>query len=165
MSKIGYLEALNANVFGFERMLTLLESFHKSSQHVTGYPPFNVRKINSKELMIEVAVAGFDREELSLVIENGKLTVSGEKKSTETNEYLYQGIANRTFHKQYALADSVLVKNASLIDGILYILLEINIPEEKLPKTIEISEIPLTKKQELLLEEKKKLAEATSEKI
>jgi molecular chaperone IbpA len=86
-----------------------------------------------------LAVAGFGRQDLELELQDGTLTVKGSVNS-EDGDYLYKGIAERAFTRQFTLADTVEVKNADLINGMLKIWLERFIPEEKKPKKINIGE-------------------------
>lgn len=170
--RLGFYDVVNdfhKHSLGFERALGALEQI--SNLKVGGYPPYNIRSVNDTTYMVEIAVAGFTKDELEIIVESGKLTVKGQKKVEENKQYLYKGIADRTFIRDYQIADTIHVKNASILDGILYILLENIIPEEMKPKKIEISNDPTsTEKVKLLIEEsetypQKKLAEETAEKL
>ena len=91
--------------------------------------------------VIEMAVAGFGRQDLELEMQDGKLTIKGSvSTSAEEQDYIYKGIADRAFTRQFTLADTVEVKNADLINGMLKIWLERFIPEEKKPKKINIGD-------------------------
>lgn len=136
-------DTLNRTLLGFDRVFKVFDEL--STIPAKNYPPYNIRKINDTETMIEVAVAGFTKNEIDITLENGSLTVKGLKKDGTEKNYLYKGIADRTFIHSYKLADTIVVKNASIMDGILYILLENIIPEERKPRKIEISEIDTTK--------------------
>ena len=102
--------------------------------------------------MIEIAVAGFGKQDIEVELQDGTLTVRGNVSSEEA-DYIYKGIAERAFTRQFTLADTVEVKNADLINGMLKIWLERFIPEEKKPKKINIGEAETSSKQ--LLTEKK----------
>lgn len=166
------LEALNdlqRFALGFDRAFKTLEVANNVAHN--GYPPYNVRKVNGNHYMVEIAVAGFKKDEIEITVESGKLTVKGNKKVEHHLQYLYKGIADRTFIRDYYLADTIRVLNASIMDGVLYILLENKIPEELKPKKIYISDDPVSVNttKELLVEAdqypSKKLAEETAEKL
>jgi molecular chaperone IbpA len=103
----------------------------------TNYPPYNVKKVNDDHFVMEFAVAGFARGELDVSVEKGVLTVKGEKTGTE-EEYLYKGIATRKFTRSFSLPEYFEITGASAFDGILYIDLHRDMPEDLKPKHIEI---------------------------
>lgn len=172
MGRIGILDSLqdlHKFALGFDRAFNALE--FASNIPRPGYPPYNIRKVNDTGFMVEIAVAGFKKDELDITVADGRLTVTGNKQVETGKEYLYKGIADRTFIRDYQIADTIVVQNASILDGVLYIYLENIVPDEKKPKKIEISNDPVaTKNVELLLEQaeqypSKKLAEETAEKL
>ena len=87
---------------------------------------------------IQIALAGFQEEDLNIEVKEGKLTVEGNQEPDEKIEFVHQGIDQRKFRRTWSLADTVVVKGAKLVDGILKISLENQIPEEKKPQTIKI---------------------------
>jgi molecular chaperone IbpA len=95
----------------------------------TNYPPYNVKKVNDDHFVMEFAVAGFARGELDVSVEKNILTVKGEKAGNE-DEYLYKGIATRKFIRSFSLPEYFEITGASAFDGILYIDLHRNMPEE-----------------------------------
>jgi molecular chaperone IbpA len=124
---------------GFEPILKRLAEMAETMPKMQTYPPYNIKKIDENKYVIELAVAGFGRQDLELELQDGTLTVKGSVNS-EDGDYLYKGIAERAFTRQFTLADTVEVKNADLINGMLKIWLERFIPEEKKPKKINIGE-------------------------
>jgi molecular chaperone IbpA len=107
----------------------------------TNYPPYNQVKLNDKEYVLSFALAGFTKDDISISIDNRKLTLKGDKKEVdlpEGAEYLHKGIAARKFTDVFTLPEFVEVVGADFKDGILNINLEKQIPEDKLPKTITI---------------------------
>jgi molecular chaperone IbpA len=133
---------------GFDR---LFDEMFTNPVNITtsGYPPYNVAKVTDKEsdevnYEITLAVAGFTQEDIDITVENQHLKVEGrsgvlaEEVGTEV-EYIHKGIAERNFVRTFRLAEHVEVKTASLKDGILKIVLWLNIPEEAKPKKIDIS--------------------------
>ena len=133
----GIPESLSRNLIGFD---TMLENFRRANEQLakaTNYPPYNIRKIDDEHFVIEMAVAGFGKTDLDIELKDGTLTVSGSHDADE-KDYIYQGIANRAFTRKFTLADTVVVKNAELVNGLLKIALERFIPEEKKAKKIDI---------------------------
>jgi len=107
----------------------------------TNYPPYNQIKLNDTEYILSFALAGFSKDDVTLSQNNRKLTNKGEKQDAELPEgaeYLHKGIAARKFTDIFTLPEFVEVIGAEFKDGILDIRLEKQIPEDKLPKTIEI---------------------------
>ncbi len=106
-------------------------------------PPYNIERTGENTYRISVAVSGFSQGELSIVAKENTLTIKGEKSANENgkdkSEVLYRGIAARAFERVFQLADFVLVKNASLENGLLHVDLVREIPEAKKPRNIPIS--------------------------
>ena len=132
---------LNTTV-GFEPIFKRLAEMAETMPKIPTYPPYNIKKVDENKYVIEMAVAGFGKQDLELELQDGTLTVKGNINS-EDGEYLYKGIAERAFTRQFTLADTVEIKNADLINGMLKIWLERFIPEEKKPKKINIGGAPL----------------------
>ena len=105
------------------------------------YPPYNIIKKNDTTYSIEVAVAGFDEEELDVEVENGQLHVIGDasNRAESDNEYLHQGIALRNFDRTFTIAENVEIKGAVVKNGLLAIDMEHIIPESAKPKKIAIT--------------------------
>ena len=101
------------------------------------YPPYNIESNGKDSYTIEIAVAGFDEKNLSISLENGQLTVVGNRED-ENAQYMHRGIANRSFKRTFKLAEYVEVIGAGIKNGILEIHLERKLPEELKPKKIEI---------------------------
>lgn len=101
------------------------------------FPPYNVVKIDDDKLVMEFAVAGFSKDDISITTEKNVLTVKADK-GTDEKAYVYKGIAARKFTRSFALPEYFEVTDAFFENGILYIDLTRNIPEEKKPKTIKI---------------------------
>ena len=104
------------------------------------YPPYNIKKVDEDRYVIELAVAGFGKSEIDIELQEGLLRITGMCDSPESTEYLYKGIAERGFKREFSLADNVEVKSSSLANGMLKIFLEAFIPEEKKPKKIDIQD-------------------------
>ena len=106
----------------------------------TNYPPYNVKKIDDNKYVIEMAVAGFGKQDIELTLEQNKLVIKGETKSDSDTNYIYKGIADRGFLRQFTLADNVVVDNAQLVNGMLKVWLEHFVPESQKPKKIDIKD-------------------------
>lgn len=129
------LDEISPFSVGFDRAFQNLRQIAPS----TGYPPYNIIKESDEKFIIELAVAGFDKSDLTIEHkpEDNQLVVSA-KTSDESKEFYFKGIANRNFSRVFALADDVVVGEASLKNGMLVIPLERVIPEEKKPRTVKI---------------------------
>jgi molecular chaperone IbpA len=104
------------------------------------YPPYNIKKVDENRYVIELAVAGFGKADIDIELQEGKLSIRGNCDSAESTEYLYKGIAERGFKREFTLADNVEVKSSTLANGMLKIWLEAFIPEEKKPKKVKIDD-------------------------
>jgi molecular chaperone IbpA len=104
------------------------------------YPPYNIKKVDESRYVIEMAVAGFGKADIDIELQECLLSIRGKCDSPESTEYLYKGIAERGFKREFTLADNVEVKSSSLVNGMLKIWLEAFIPEEKKPKRVEITD-------------------------
>jgi molecular chaperone IbpA len=129
---------------GFDNMFDDLMRVN-AQQSSTNYPPYDIVQVNDDEYMISVAVAGFGYDDLSVTKDKKILVIEG-KHSRETVEnedstakYLHKGISERSFRREFQLADHVEITGAHLELGILSIHLKREIPEEAKPKTIAIT--------------------------
>ncbi len=131
---------LYRNSIGFDRLASLLSSAQRVEQG-GGYPPYNILAEDENRYRITMAVAGFGEDDLEITSEQNTLTVTGKRADGEGDEdgrYLHRGIANRAFERRFNLADHVKVTGASLVNGLLHIDLEREIPEAMKPRKIEI---------------------------
>ena len=127
---------------GFDRLFDLLETATRADESEFSYPPYNIEKLGEDAYRITMAVAGFDRDELSIVAHQNTLTVAGKKKADESRQYLHRGLATRAFQRQFNLADHVKVSGASLENGLLSVDLVREVPEAMKPRKIEIGTAP-----------------------
>ena len=125
---------------GFDRLFDMLENSSIGGTQ-ENHPPFDLIKAGENEYRIELAVAGFKPDEIDITSQQNQLIVSG-RKSEESEEkgsdYVYRGIANRSFERRFALADHIQVRGADLKDGMLAIELVREIPEAMKPRKIDI---------------------------
>ena len=122
---------------GFDRLFDLLEngSFGQGQEN---YPPFDLIRIDENEYRIDIAVAGFRRDEIDITAQENVLLVSGRKQDDDGSSYIHRGIANRSFERRFALADHIQVRGADMKDGLLSIELVREIPESMKPRRIDI---------------------------
>lgn len=122
---------------GFDRMFNELDRLLQASNgNNTGYPPFNIEKLQDHAYRITMAVAGFAEKDIEVTLQENTLTVNGNKQEDDTKEYLHRGIANRSFKREFVIGDRVEINTASLKDGMLLIELTEVVPEEIKPKKI-----------------------------
>ena len=135
---------------GFDQLFNTLTEINPDVARGSGYPPYNVIKKDDGHFLIEIAVAGFSKHDIDLTLEGGVLAVTGNKKTgTDKREYTHRGISARGFERAFTLADTIKVIGADIVDGLLIIILENNIPEEDKPQTINLG--ALSAAQALLL--------------
>ena len=139
--RLNHLDIPNIHKFGIG-FDSIFEDIHRLAS-VTGkdnYPPYNVIKIDDDHFFIELALAGIPRDALDIEVDQNQLTISTDKAEyDEELEYLQKGISQRGFSRSFTLADHVVVKGADMIDGVLKISLERQLPEELKPRKIDIS--------------------------
>ena len=150
---------------GYDGMIKRMADAHTIlAKSIPNYPPYNIAKVDDNKYVIEMAVAGFGKQNLDIEIANGTLTIAGHTTMDDqvnngvNNQYLYKGIADRSFARTFNIADTVEIKNAELFNGMLKVWLENIIPEHKKSKKIEIndpqSDVSATAKKEFLAEGK-----------
>jgi molecular chaperone IbpA len=126
---------------GFEDQFNRLSKMHDDlTKGIPNYPPYNIKKTGENTYAIELAVAGFGKQDIEIELEDGKLVVKGSTSDNTDENYLFKGIANRAFTRAFALNDQIEVKDAEMINGMLKIFLERIIPEHKKPKKIAVKE-------------------------
>jgi molecular chaperone IbpA len=122
------------------------------TKNIPNYPPYNIKKIGDVNYVIEIAVAGFSSSEIDVELDGDRLTVKGNAKSDQSDDYLFKGIGMRDFTRTFALNDHVEVKSAELVNGMLKIDLERIIPEHKKPKKIAVVDQSIKSAPQLLQE-------------
>jgi molecular chaperone IbpA len=129
------LAQLNRALVGFDRIFN--DRFFET--RTNNYPPYNIVKYGENQYGIEVAVAGFDKSEITVEVDQDQLTVKGEKVKAESEiEYLHRGLAARDFEQTFTLAEYMEVRGAEVKDGMLKIDIERIVPEALKPRSIEI---------------------------
>lgn len=146
MTNLRQFPTINTNnlakiLVGFDDMFSTMES-RFGNQLQSNYPPHNIIKVNDNQYAIQMAVAGFKKNEISVEVKDDVLTITSHQSNNHDDlDYIHRGLSFRSFERSFKLAEHVLVQNASISDGILTIQLEKVIPEEKKPKLIEITEL------------------------
>lgn len=136
---------------GFDRLFSTIDELDRMLGGKTPtYPPYDIIKIDDYNYQINIAVAGFSKDDINIETENNKLLISGSLEKTENQvNYLHHGLASRDFNLIYTLSDTAVVTSADIVNGILKISIENVIPEERKPR-----KIPIGNKESLLLEDK-----------
>jgi molecular chaperone IbpA len=128
---------LYRSVVGFDRLADLLDA--AAHESATGYPPYNIERTGDNQYRIEIAVAGFKPDELSIEVKEAVLTVTGRKAANDgERRFVHRGLAERNFERRFQLAEYVVVTEADLADGLLSISLKRELPEALKPRRIEI---------------------------
>lgn len=122
---------------GFGRNLERITS--NKNVFGTNYPPHNLIKIDEDNYKIELAVAGFSKEDLDIQVHDNQLTIFGDTEEDASTSFVHKGIASRNFRKVFALGEYIEVINAEMKNGLLVVSLQRNLPEAKKPKSIAIN--------------------------
>ena len=115
-----------------------IDKFFSTTPVANTYPPYNVVRIDDDKIVMEFAVAGFKKDEIGITTEKNVLSIKAEKPDADDKKYLHKGIATRKFTRSFSIPEYYEVDSAGFEDGILYVNLTRNIPEEKKPKSIKI---------------------------
>jgi molecular chaperone IbpA len=130
---------LYRSVVGFDRLAALLDQA-ATQDSASGYPPYNIERTDENAYRIELAVAGFRPDELTIEVKENLLTVTGRKAANDdARKFLHRGLAERNFERRFQLADYVIVTDAALDNGLLSVSLKRELPEALKPRTIAIS--------------------------
>ena len=122
---------------GFDRVFDNLNRYVDNNMTSTGFPPYNIRKEGDYNYVIEMALAGFGKEDIEVEVAENTLSVRSDGKK-DSDDSVYRGISFRRFDRKFTLADDIVVTGASLENGMLTVDLERVVPEEKKPRLIEV---------------------------
>ena len=124
---------------GFDRMQRMLDSATRMDSSANAYPPYNIEQVGEDNYRISMAVAGFSEQDLDVTAKENTLVVSGKMADASGDKtYLHRGIAERAFERRFELDDHIKVVGGSLVNGLLNIDLQREVPEEKKPRKIAI---------------------------
>jgi len=104
----------------------------------SSFPPYNVKKVDEDNYVVELAVAGYDREDIDVTVDKDTLIIKSERENDEKSEYIHKGIAGRNFTQTFTLGEYMIVKSASLDNGLLTVKIERELPESAKPRQIKI---------------------------
>ena len=123
---------------GFDELFDRL--FDMDLESSSSYPPYNISKVDDNNYIIEMALAGFNKDDIEIELADSELTVRSKKRENSSKDVnlIHQGISHRSFNRKFTLSEEILVKNAEMKDGMLIIKLQKFIPENKKPKLINI---------------------------
>lgn len=130
----------DAYTIGFDRILNMFNEIQNQTAKAVTYPPYNVKKTGDNTYLIEMAVAGFGKQDIEVVLEDNVLKITGSVAAKEDDKnWIFKGIATRPFTRTFTLADTVVVANAELVNGMLRVFLNNVLPQKK-SKKIDISD-------------------------
>ena len=121
---------------GFDNIFDQLSTL--SQYEIPNYPPYNIKKMDKENYQLEMALAGFSKNDIDVEVKENTLTISAKSSDKEDESFVHRGIAQRAFKRQWTLMEHLEVSDAKFVDGILIVDMKHNLPEEKKPKTIKI---------------------------
>ena len=126
---------------GFDDTLKLLRETAAAASKAVSYPPYNIKQVKENKYVIELAVAGFAKSDIEMTLEGNKLVIKGATKEEDSDEnYLFKGIANRSFERTFTLNDKIEIKDAEIVNGMLKVWLENMVKVQDAIKKINIKE-------------------------
>mgnify|MGYP003110901298 FL=1 len=132
----GVFDPFRNMTVGFDNIFDQLSTL--SHYETPNYPPYNIKKIDKENYQLEMALAGFSKEDIDVEVKESILTISAKTSEKDDDNFVHRGIAQRAFKRQWTLAEHLEVDNATFKDGVLIVDMKLNLPEEKKPKTIKI---------------------------
>lgn len=121
------LERINRNTIGLDEYFDRIFKLHETTSN---YPPYNLVQLSNVESKLEIALAGFKKQEVLVYTQDGKLFVEGQKEDKETgSEYIHKGLAQRSFTRSWTLSDETEVRSVEFEDGLLTVILGKIVPE------------------------------------
>lgn len=127
---------------GFDEQINHLAKIHDDlTKNIPNYPPYNIKKTGDNTYVVELAVAGFAKQDIEIELDGGKMTIKGNvQDANDSSNFIFKGIAARNFTRTFALEEQIEVKDAEMFNGMLRVFLERIIPEHKKPKKIEVKD-------------------------
>ena len=118
-------KTLDPFTVGFDDVLTQIQELSQTAaKSVPGYPPYNIKQVKDNKYVIEMAVAGFAKQDIEITLKGNDLVIKGESKDAEDEQFLWKGIANRAFQRTFTLNDKIEIKDAEIANGMLKVWLE-----------------------------------------
>lgn len=131
-----YLKDIRRNSIGLDEWFRRLESSYETP---TSFPPYNLVKESDTKFRLELALAGYSKNDIEVTTERNKLQVDSKKVDGDDQEYVHRGLAKRAFSRSWTLSDDVIVGDVKLQDGLLTIVLDRVVPEHQKRKVYEIA--------------------------
>ena len=139
LSLLDNFNQLTPYAVGFDRVFDTLNRYVDNNVNSTGFPPYNIQKVGDYNYTIEMALAGFSKDDIEVEVADGTLSVRSDKKEEPEDEFTYhRGISYRKFERKFTLAADLVVNGAKLENGMLTIDLERIVPDEKKPRLISV---------------------------
>tara|TARA_B100001564_G_scaffold302533_1_gene270338 strand:- start:2027 stop:2464 length:438 start_codon:yes stop_codon:yes gene_type:complete len=139
LSLIDNFNKMTPYAVGFDRVFDTLNRYVDNNVNSTGFPPYNIQKVGDNNYQIEMALAGFSKDDIEVEVAEGTLSIRSDKKEEPDDEFTYhRGISYRKFERKFTLADDLVINGAKLENGMLTIDLERIVPEEKKPRLITV---------------------------
>ena len=132
-----YLDSIHRNTIGLEDWITRFDNAFETSK--VNYPPYNLIKESDTRFRLELAVAGFRKEDVEVTTEYNKLTVEAKQEDSATDEYLHRGLAARAFNRSWTLSDDVEIDEVTFTNGLLTVRLNKIVPDHQKRKVYEIT--------------------------
>ena len=120
------MDKITKNSIGLDNYFDRFFDLHTTSSN---YPPYNLIQVNNTESRLEIALAGFKKDEVKVYTEYGKLVVEGKKEEKEKADYAHRGLSNRSFERSWTIADDTVVKEVNFEDGLLTVTLSKVVPD------------------------------------
>lgn len=136
MNNLARWETYSPVSIGFEDMWKTLDALAANPQN--NYPPYNILKLDDERQQLQLALAGFEREDIEVALERKVLNISVQSSMTENVEYVHKGIAKRTFNRNWQLSDDTVIEDVVFNNGLLCVTLKREIPEEQRRKVFDI---------------------------
>ena len=118
---------------GYDKVAAKLAALAETTKQIQNYPPFNIKKVDENKYVLELAIAGFSRQDIDIEVVDGTLVISAQS-IEDTSEYVWKGISNKAFTRHFTLEDNTEVKEAKVTNGLLTIALERVVPKQNKQK-------------------------------
>ena len=138
MSYTSLFRDLERSVIGYDQFFSRIEE--QARRAYQSFPPYSIRKDGETKYVIELAVAGFGKQDIEIELEDRKLSIKGNMQPSAEVEYIFKGIAERNFNREFTLNSNVVVNGATMANGILKVMLEHLVPDSKKPQKINIDD-------------------------
>ena len=143
LNLIDNFNQLTPYAVGFDRIFDQLNTYAQHNVTSSGFPPYNIRKEGDYNYVIELALAGFGKDDIEVEVAESTLSIRSTKKPfdedvSSNEDTVYRGISYRKFERKFTLAEDVVVNEAKLENGMLILELERIVPEEKKPRLIKV---------------------------